>query len=338
MDCVQCKAANPDGNQFCGKCGTPLDGAINHLKALKEQKLASYEMTEEVLDRLLKWIKLAAAFVGIPLALVLGKGYYDLWGDIKKGQKEVQTAASDAKKDLSTTVSGAQKDLGTTVSGAQMDLATKVDQSKRDLDASVKGAKSEAETAKRDADISKQQLDASLGEAKKKAEAAKKEASSAEIEAQETERRFGALKDQLPALEAIANELKAQGAAIAEVKKGQEIDAERAKFIPALLNAQLVLSRNFVNQIKNRATINVEFSVSAYMRSPHRVLNGGDDGDLQMAGRTPEVGLTTVAEITNAGLPEQAAAVNLLRTTTPEKPIPVAGVWRIWFEHASAPQ
>lgn len=98
----------------------------------------------------------------------------------------------------------------------------------------------------------------------------------------------------------------------------------------------LTLSRDFVNRSKNRATISVQFELDQHLKSPHRVANGGDDGDVHMAGRAPkEVGLPMVVEIMNAGESNQAASVQLMNNTPAGTTVAIEGAWRIWFEHPS---
>lgn len=97
----------------------------------------------------------------------------------------------------------------------------------------------------------------------------------------------------------------------------------------------LNLSSDFVNRCKNRATISIQFELDAHLTSPHRIGSGGDDGDIHMAGRAPEVQLPMVAEIMNAGLSAQSASVDFMNQASPGQTIPIVGVWRIWFEHPS---
>jgi hypothetical protein len=97
----------------------------------------------------------------------------------------------------------------------------------------------------------------------------------------------------------------------------------------------LTLNADFVKQNKNRATIAIQFELDAHLESPHRIGRSGDDGDIHMAGRAPEVQLPMVVEIMNAGLDAQSASVDLMNQTSSGQTIPVTGVWRIWFEHPS---
>lgn len=97
----------------------------------------------------------------------------------------------------------------------------------------------------------------------------------------------------------------------------------------------LNLSPDFVNRNMNRATISIQFELDAHLRAPHPISSSGDDGDVHMAGRAPEVQLPMVAEIMNAGLDAQSACLTLMNQTSSGQTIPITGVWRIWFEHPS---
>ena len=93
----------------------------------------------------------------------------------------------------------------------------------------------------------------------------------------------------------------------------------------------LVLSSVFVDQVKNKATIDATFEVDAHLKTPHPISSGGNDGDIHMAGRADEIQLPVVAEIVNARLePDSMATLN---HTSQGQKVPMTGVWRIWFEH-----
>lgn len=93
----------------------------------------------------------------------------------------------------------------------------------------------------------------------------------------------------------------------------------------------LVLSSAFVEQVKNKAAISATLEVDAFLKKPHPISSGGNDGDIHMAGRADEVQLPLVAEIVNAAL--ESSAVAALNQITEGQKVPVTGVWRIWFEH-----
>jgi len=105
--------------------------------------------------------------------------------------------------------------------------------------------------------------------------------------------------------------------------------------LSALRAQTLNLSPDFVNRCKNRATISIQFELDAHLTSPHQIGRDGDDGDIHMAGRAPEVQLPMVAEIMNAGLAAQSASLGLMNQSSMGQTVPVAGAWRIWFEHPS---
>lgn len=106
--------------------------------------------------------------------------------------------------------------------------------------------------------------------------------------------------------------------------------------IAPVVSAQtLNLSADFVNRVKNRATLSIQFELDAHLTKPHPVKQSGDDGDVHMAGRAPEVRLPMVVEIMNAGEKDQATSVKLMNGTSAGKTIAVTGAWRIWFEHPS---
>lgn len=101
----------------------------------------------------------------------------------------------------------------------------------------------------------------------------------------------------------------------------------------ARADEKLVLSRVFVDQVKNTAAIDLdqEFAIDAHLKSPHLVKSGGDDGDIHMAGRSDNIRLPMVAEIINARL--EPDAMGALQKAPSGEKVPMSGVWRIWFEH-----
>src|SRR5271165_7248048 len=73
----------------------------------------------------------------------------------------------------------------------------------------------------------------------------------------------------------------------------------------------LVLSSAFVEQVKNKAAISATLEVDAFLKKPHPISSGGNDGDIHMAGRADEIQLPVVAEIVNARLePDSMATLN----------------------------
>lgn len=93
----------------------------------------------------------------------------------------------------------------------------------------------------------------------------------------------------------------------------------------------LALNTSFVKKYKDKATLNTSLRVDQHPATPHGISQGGEDGDIHMAGRDSVVKLPLVAEIINAAM--MKAAVQQLQQTSGSQAIPVTGVWRVWFEH-----
>ena len=98
---------------------------------------------------------------------------------------------------------------------------------------------------------------------------------------------------------------------------------------PASSEEILVLNRSFIEKFKNRLTIDAKYIVDAAHKKP----NPADkDGDMHVAGRSPDIGLAVVAEIQNAK--DAPGAVQIVRSVEgTNQQIDVQGVWRIWPEH-----
>ena len=91
----------------------------------------------------------------------------------------------------------------------------------------------------------------------------------------------------------------------------------------------LELNQSFIEKYKNKLTISVHYTVDAAHKRPNPAAK---DGDLHVAGRAPEIGLATVAEIQNAkDVPGAVRAVHDVEGSG--RAIDLSGVWRIWPEH-----
>ena len=90
------------------------------------------------------------------------------------------------------------------------------------------------------------------------------------------------------------------------------------------------VDRSFIERYKNQITISANLTVDQAAKAPFPAYL---DGDYHFAGRSPQIGLPTVAEIADAG--NQMAAVNLVhRAETSHRPLKLVGAWRVWPEHA----
>lgn len=101
--------------------------------------------------------------------------------------------------------------------------------------------------------------------------------------------------------------------------------------VPAALRAQtqITLKNAFIEEYKNRATIDVNYTVDKAHAHPNPA---SKDGDLHIAGRAKEIGLATVAEIMNA-ISEDSAVTLVHGAEGTPSPIDILGAWRIWCEH-----
>jgi hypothetical protein len=100
---------------------------------------------------------------------------------------------------------------------------------------------------------------------------------------------------------------------------------------PVLASAQIdiALKRSFIDRYKDRATIDATFTVDKAHAHPNAPAN---DADLHIAGRAPEIGLPTVAEIMNAALDPDALTL-VHDAERSGEPLAISGAWRIWCEH-----
>jgi hypothetical protein len=91
----------------------------------------------------------------------------------------------------------------------------------------------------------------------------------------------------------------------------------------------LELNQSFIEKYKNKLTISVHYTVDAAHKRPNPA---SKDGEMHVAGRAPEIGLATVAELQNAkDVPDAVSAVKSAEGTG--RAITLSGVWRIWPEH-----
>jgi hypothetical protein len=99
--------------------------------------------------------------------------------------------------------------------------------------------------------------------------------------------------------------------------------------VAAGAQTEITLKNSFIEKYKHRATIDTTFTVDAALRQVHPAKS---DGDLHIAGRAPEIGLATVAEIMNAATePDAVKRIHQVQGTF--APIKLSGAWRIWCEH-----
>jgi hypothetical protein len=118
-----------------------------------------------------------------------------------------------------------------------------------------------------------------------------------------------------------------QGCAIVVRKAKQEYIMVKSAVSTSEIN--ITLHDSFIDTYKNRATIDVMFTVDKADRRPHPAVL---DGDFHIAGRAPKIGLSIVAEIKNAASEREAVDI-IHRFEGTGEPMRIAGAWRIWSEH-----
>jgi len=104
----------------------------------------------------------------------------------------------------------------------------------------------------------------------------------------------------------------------------------------ALLHAKgaVLLHNEFVEQLRNRVTIEADFLIDAAHPHPNTIGTSSEDGDLHIAGRSPQIGLPMVAELANGRLNAVAGVEQLIHQHQGQT-VHVTGVWRLWMEHKS---
>src|SRR5437773_1292890 len=91
----------------------------------------------------------------------------------------------------------------------------------------------------------------------------------------------------------------------------------------------ITLKNEFIEQYKNRATIDADYFVDKAHPKPNPA---SKDGDMHVAGRSDDINLATVAEIMNAA--SEDAAVKIVHDAEKSgNNIQISGAWRIWCEH-----
>lgn len=102
-------------------------------------------------------------------------------------------------------------------------------------------------------------------------------------------------------------------------------------FLPIVAHAQLeiTLKNDFIADFSNRATIDATFTVDKAHPRPNTPKK---DADLHIAGRAPEIGLATVAEIMNAA-GQKAAVDRIHEVEGTNETVHITGAWRLWAEH-----
>jgi len=94
---------------------------------------------------------------------------------------------------------------------------------------------------------------------------------------------------------------------------------------------EITLRKSFIDSLKNRVTISVNYQI---VKAHPRPNPASKDGDLHIAGIGKHIGLPMVAEIMNAR--DYPAALKIVHGYEGAgNTITIIGAWRIWCEHAA---
>jgi len=115
----------------------------------------------------------------------------------------------------------------------------------------------------------------------------------------------------------------------AQVAREAKMDFVKVKSAIASSEIEITLENSFIENYKNRVTIDVAFTVDKTDGHPHPKFL---DGDFHISGRAPEIGLPIVAEIKNAALEQEVVSV-IRHAEGTGRPLRMVGVWRLWPEH-----
>lgn len=122
MDCLICNTKNPDDTKYCGNCGARLDVAAGPVKDmvevavrqevdraleryLKDQRIAEFDITEKVANRLLGWGKIFGTIIGVLVVLagILGvKSGYDIKKELQNIVKDIRQQTKNVKEEITS--------------------------------------------------------------------------------------------------------------------------------------------------------------------------------------------------------------------------------------------
>jgi hypothetical protein len=102
-------------------------------------------------------------------------------------------------------------------------------------------------------------------------------------------------------------------------------------------SGQVLLKNTFIEKYRNLVTITTDFKVDDAHPQPNPIGTSSQDGDLHMAGRSTDVGLPMVAELSNGRLTAVAdVEKEIHQANGTGTAVHLSGVWRLWMEHKSA--
>jgi len=127
MNCIECKATNPDSSRYCGQCGAELGRTLDETirkKGFRDRQATEMEITESVVSRLMKWTTWlggVTTFLALLFGLFLGKEYRDVGAAVEAGKTKIETSVRDATTEIGE-VKHATAGVGEELKGLQSDV------------------------------------------------------------------------------------------------------------------------------------------------------------------------------------------------------------------------
>src|SRR5437868_14257355 len=106
MDCTQCRITNPHDNRYCGKCGAELGHTLDETvrrKGFRDRLATEMEITEAVVERLIKWWKwlgLSFGAVVVVFGILVGKNYLDIHATVAAAKSQIENSVNEGRKDI----------------------------------------------------------------------------------------------------------------------------------------------------------------------------------------------------------------------------------------------
>jgi cell division protein FtsL len=138
MDCIECKTANPDSNRFCSQCGAELGRTLDETvrkKGFRDRQATEAEITEAVVERLMKWGRWLGGIAAVILAFIafaVSLVYRDTRAVLDAGKTQIESAVAEAKNNINAAVEEATQDIGE-VRRHSNDLGKQVNQLRLDI-------------------------------------------------------------------------------------------------------------------------------------------------------------------------------------------------------------
>jgi hypothetical protein len=117
MECIECKTTNPDGNRFCGQCGAEMGMTLDETvrrKGFRDRQATEMEITEAVIERLMKWGRWLGAIVALLVAFIafgVGLIYRDTRAVLDAGKTQIESAVAEGKNNINGAVTQGKNDI-----------------------------------------------------------------------------------------------------------------------------------------------------------------------------------------------------------------------------------